>query len=87
MSLELVVEILDMLMQSLANQTGDAPTGASNGFYYTPSTWKNYMWKYMVILSHDFDKSTGEFNNILFAPVDVRERVKAAADKFPGRTV
>ena len=32
MSLELVVEILDLLMQPLANRTGDAPTGASNDF-------------------------------------------------------
>ena len=87
MSLELVVEILDLLMQPLANRTGDAPTGASNDFYYTTSTWKNYMWKYIVILSHGFDKSTGEFNNILFAPVDAHERAKAAADTFPGRKV
>ena len=38
MSLELVVEILDLLMQPLANRTGDDPTGASNNFYYTTST-------------------------------------------------
>ena len=41
----------------------------------------------MVILSHDFDKSTGEFNNILFAPVDAHERAKVAGDTFPGMKV
>ena len=45
------------------------------------------MWKYMVIQSHDFDKSTGEFNNILFAPVHAHERAKATADTFPGKKV
>ena len=38
MSLELVIKILDLLMRPPANQTDDAPTGASNDVYYTIST-------------------------------------------------
>ena len=56
MSLELVVEILDLLMRPPADRTDDAPIGASNNVYYSTSTWKNYVWKYVVVVRHDFDK-------------------------------
>ena len=41
------------------------------------------MWKYVVIVDHDSSSTSGHFTSILFEPIDVAARAKAAGNMFP----
>ena len=45
------------------------------------------MWKYIVVVDHDFSSATGHFTSILFEPIDVAAPAKAVGDMFPDNHV
>ena len=38
------------------------------------------MWKYIVVVYHDFSSTTGHFTRILFEPIDAEARTKAVSE-------
>ena len=66
---------------------GDTPIGESKHPYYNADSWKKYLWKYIVVVNHDFSPKTNQFTSILFEPVDVAARACAAGNTFPGNHV
>ena len=45
------------------------------------------MWKYIVVVDHNFSSATGHFTSILFEPIDAAAWAKAVGDMFPGNHV
>ena len=45
------------------------------------------MWKYIYVVSHDYDPTTGQFTKVLFCLTDVGECAAAAGSTFPNRHV
>ena len=84
MSTEVLLEILELFACDPDSRDDiPAPTGASGDDYYTTSTWKEYMWKYICVVKHDYNIRTGTFTKILFTVTDIGKRCKAAAATYP----
>ena len=56
MSLEVVLELLQLLKTPKEDRTKDAPIGNSHHEYYYTDSWTNYLWKYIIVVDHDYDK-------------------------------
>ena len=87
MTLDVMLEILELLRTAPHERTNVAPTGKSDHHYYTTSGWKDYVWKYIVLVDHDFYPSSGHFTSILLEPTDVASWAKAARDMLPDNHV
>ena len=69
MTLDIILEILELLKASPQERSNVAPTGNSDHPYYTISGWKHYVWKYIVLVDHDFSSISGHFTSILLEPI------------------
>ena len=88
MTTELLLEILELLnTDPKLRDDNNALVGASGDDYYTISTWKKYMWKYIYVVSHDYDHNAGKFTKVLFTVTDIAQRCAAAASTFPNGKV
>ena len=83
-SLEVMMEILDVLRE-LAEKRACEPTpiGKSNDPYYQSDYWKNYVWRYIVLISLHTNITTGKLVSVLLAPVDLRDRARDMGQAFP----
>ena len=86
MTLDIMLEILELLRTSPQDRSNVAPTGNSDHLYYNRPGWKQ-VWKYIVLVDHDFSAVSGHFTSILLEPIDVVARSKAAGDMFPDNHV
>ena len=87
MTLDIMLEILELLKTSPQERSTVAPTGNSDHLYYKMSSWKDYVWKYIVLVDHDFSAASGHFTSILLEPIDVAAWAKAAGDMLPDNHV
>ena len=87
MTLDIMLEILELLKTIPQERINVAPTGNSEYLYYKTSGWKDYVWKYIVLVDHDFSAVSGHFTSILLEPIDVAAREKAAGDMLPDNHV
>ena len=86
MTLDIMLEILELLKTIPQEKSNVAPTGNSDHPYYKTSGW-NDVWKYMFLVDHDFSPISGHFNSILLEPIDVADRANAAGDMLPDNHV
>ena len=86
MTLDIMLEILELLRTSPQDRSNVAPTGKSDHLYYKRPGWK-HVWNYIVLADHDFSAISGHFTSILLEPIDIGGRSKAAGDMFPDNHV
>ena len=84
MTVDVLLEILDLLRTPPHRRTDEAPVGASDSPYYKTEGWTMYLWRFMWLHSHDYNAETGQFTYIIFFPIDVFARAKAFAKTFDG---
>ena len=82
-TVDVVLEVLDLLKTPPTERTSEAPVGASCASYFDSAAWKKYLWKSLWVHSHDYDYTTGKFTSIIVFPLDVLDRAKAFAEAFP----
>ena len=71
LDLKTAVEAMDFLKADPTTRTKPAPVGASGSKYYESAGWKNHMWKFIFVGSHDYSAETGRLTTIVFHPIDV----------------
>ena len=64
MTLDIMLEILELLKTISQERSNVAPTGKSEHLYYKMSGWKDYVWKYIVLVDHDFSAVSGHFTQV-----------------------
>ena len=64
MTADLLLEVLQLLGTSpdQRNHEDDAPCGESRDEYYGSNIWKNYLWKYIHVYSHNYDHISDSSN-------------------------
>ena len=84
MSLDVMIEILDLLKSPGGMRASvAAPIGTSNDPYYQTLYWKDFVWRYMIVVSVQRNKGTGELTSVILAPVDIIQRARDMAEAFP----
>ena len=64
MTLDIMLEILELLKSISQERSNVASTGKSEHLYYKMSGWKDYVWKYIVLVDHDFSAVSGHFTQV-----------------------
>ena len=82
-TVDVVLEVLELLKTPPSQRTAEAPVGASQASYFESAGWKKYLWKSLWVHSHDYDYTTGKFTSIIMFPIDVIDRAEAFASAFP----
>ena len=80
MTLDVMLEILELLKTAPQERSNVAPTGKSDHYYYKTSGWKDYVWKYIVLVDHDFYAASGHFTSILLESIGVATRTIAKSN-------
>ena len=84
MSLDVMTEILDLLKSPGGMRANvAAPIGKSNDPYYQTHYWKDFVWKYMIVVAVQRNQDTGELTSVILAPVDISQPARDMGEAFP----
>ena len=87
MSLELLLEVIDILRDPHDRSDRPPSTGSSGDNSYTSANWKNFVWPHIVVINCDYNSDTGKMTNVLFTTTYVHLRAEAAIELSPGNKV
>ena len=59
MTVDVLLEILELLRTPPHRRTDKAPVGTSESPYYKTEGWTMYLWRFMWLHSHDYNAETG----------------------------